>query len=56
MVILANSGEGIPELLLLLVQWAQKMMIKRLTYSEKVQVCFLVSWRDSEKSCLMGGF
>ncbi|KAL6528443.1 hypothetical protein OROHE_015393 [Orobanche hederae] len=34
----AVSGEGIPELLLLIVQWAQKMMIKRLTYSEKVQV------------------
>ncbi|KAL8487024.1 hypothetical protein ACS0TY_023646 [Phlomoides rotata] len=37
----AVSGEGIPELLLLLVQWAQKMMIKRLTYSEKVQCTVL---------------
>nr|GEX90620.1 eukaryotic translation initiation factor 5B-like [Tanacetum cinerariifolium] len=28
----AISGQGIPELLLLLVQWAQKMMIEKLTY------------------------
>ncbi|KAL6555892.1 hypothetical protein OROGR_005180 [Orobanche gracilis] len=37
----AVSGEGIPELLLLLAQWAQNMMIKRLTYSEKVQCSVL---------------
>ncbi|KAL1543141.1 photosystem II [Salvia divinorum] len=37
----AISGEGIPDLLLLLVQWAQKTMIKRLTYSEKVQCTIL---------------
>ena len=32
------SGEGIPDLLLLLVQWAQKTMTKKLTYSDEVQV------------------
>ncbi|XP_057775917.1 eukaryotic translation initiation factor 5B-like [Salvia miltiorrhiza] len=37
----AISGEGIPDLLLLLVQWAQKTMIKRLTYSEEVQCTVL---------------
>ncbi|KAG6438119.1 hypothetical protein SASPL_103055 [Salvia splendens] len=37
----AKSGEGIPDLLLLLVQWAQKTMIKRLTYSEEVQCTIL---------------
>ncbi|KAG6384626.1 hypothetical protein SASPL_155548 [Salvia splendens] len=37
----AISGEGIPDLLLLLVQWAQKTMIKRLTYSEEVQCTIL---------------
>lgn len=35
-----NSGEGIPDLLLLLVQWTQKTMVERLTYSNEVQVCF----------------
>ncbi|KAG6408498.1 hypothetical protein SASPL_131511 [Salvia splendens] len=34
-------GEGVPDLLLLLVQWAQKTMIKRLTYSEEVQCTVL---------------
>ncbi|XP_073146136.1 eukaryotic translation initiation factor 5B-like [Henckelia pumila] len=33
----AISGEGIPDLLLLLVQWTQKTMIERLTCSNKVQ-------------------
>ncbi|KAL1561545.1 photosystem II [Salvia divinorum] len=37
----AISGEGIPDLLLLLVQWTQKTMITRLTYSEKVQCTVL---------------
>ncbi|KAL6546339.1 hypothetical protein OROMI_022060 [Orobanche minor] len=37
----ALSGEGIPDLLLLLVQWAQKTMIKRLAYSEKVECTVL---------------
>ncbi|KAH6768318.1 eukaryotic translation initiation factor 2 family protein [Perilla frutescens var. frutescens] len=37
----AISGEGIPDLLLLLVQWAQKTMVKRLTYSEDVQCTVL---------------
>ncbi|XP_042008653.1 eukaryotic translation initiation factor 5B-like [Salvia splendens] len=37
----AISGEGVPDLLLLLVQWAQKTMIKRLTYSEEVQCTVL---------------
>ncbi|KAI3826329.1 hypothetical protein L1987_00376 [Smallanthus sonchifolius] len=33
----AISGEGIPEMLLLLIQWAQKTMVKELTYSSEVQ-------------------
>lgn len=33
------SGEGIPDLLLLLVQWAQKTMEDKLTYVDEVQVC-----------------
>ncbi|KAL7208589.1 hypothetical protein ACSBR1_030346 [Camellia fascicularis] len=33
-----NSGEGIPDLLLLLVQWTQETMIGKLTYSNEVQV------------------
>ncbi|KAL1561509.1 photosystem II [Salvia divinorum] len=37
----AISGEGIPDLLLLLVQWAPKTMIKRLTCSEKLQCTVL---------------
>ncbi|KAL8550816.1 hypothetical protein ACS0TY_000041 [Phlomoides rotata] len=36
-----NNAEGVPELVLLLVQCAQKRMTKRLTYSEKVQACVL---------------
>lgn len=35
----SNSGEGIPDLLLLLVQWTQKTMIEKLTYSNEIQVC-----------------
>ncbi|KAI8003628.1 Eukaryotic translation initiation factor 5B [Camellia lanceoleosa] len=34
----AISGEGIPDLLLLLVQWTQERMIEKLTYSNEVQV------------------
>ncbi|KAK6130654.1 hypothetical protein DH2020_035629 [Rehmannia glutinosa] len=41
LVIVANSGEGIPDLLLLLVQWAQRTMVKRLTYSNEVQCTVL---------------
>ncbi|KAL9174067.1 hypothetical protein ABFS82_02G028300 [Erythranthe guttata] len=37
----AISGEGIPDLLLLLVQWTQKTMIERLTFSNKVQCTVL---------------
>ncbi|KAK6130713.1 hypothetical protein DH2020_035567 [Rehmannia glutinosa] len=37
----AISGEGIPDLLLLLVQWAQRTMVKRLTYSNQVQCTVL---------------
>ncbi|KAI3683661.1 hypothetical protein L1987_84173 [Smallanthus sonchifolius] len=33
----AISGEGIPEMLLLLIQWAQKTMVKELTYISEVQ-------------------
>ncbi|KAI7724474.1 hypothetical protein M8C21_013622 [Ambrosia artemisiifolia] len=37
----AISGEGIPELLLLLIQWAQKTMVKKLTYNSEVQCTVL---------------
>ncbi|KAK4718621.1 hypothetical protein R3W88_016959 [Solanum pinnatisectum] len=37
----AISGEGIPDLLLLLVQWTQKTMVERLTYSSEVQCTVL---------------
>ncbi|CAH1443183.1 unnamed protein product [Lactuca virosa] len=37
----AISGEGIPEMLLLLVQWAQKTMIEKLTYSSDIQCTVL---------------
>ncbi|CAK9134718.1 unnamed protein product [Ilex paraguariensis] len=37
----AISGEGIPDLLLLLVQWAQKTMIEKLTYIDEVQCTVL---------------
>ncbi|KAH6776639.1 eukaryotic translation initiation factor 2 family protein [Perilla frutescens var. hirtella] len=36
-----TDGEGIPDLLLLLLQWAQKTMVKRLTNSEEVQCTVL---------------
>ncbi|KAK9056016.1 hypothetical protein SSX86_027103 [Deinandra increscens subsp. villosa] len=37
----AISGEGIPEMILLLVQWAQKTMIEKLTYSNEIQCTVL---------------
>ncbi|XP_050373833.1 eukaryotic translation initiation factor 5B-like [Argentina anserina] len=37
----AISGEGIPDLLLLLVQWAQKSMVEKLTYSNEIQCTVL---------------
>lgn len=37
----AISGEGIPDLLLLLVQWTQKTMVEKLTYSNEVQCTVL---------------
>ncbi|XP_014754461.1 eukaryotic translation initiation factor 5B isoform X2 [Brachypodium distachyon] len=37
----AISGEGIPDLLLLSVQWAQKKMKERLTFCEKVECTVL---------------
>ncbi|CAI9281073.1 unnamed protein product [Lactuca saligna] len=37
----AISGEGIPEMLLLLVQWAQKTMIEKLTYNSDIQCAVL---------------
>ncbi|VFQ66236.1 unnamed protein product [Cuscuta campestris] len=37
----AISGEGIPDLLLLLVQWAQRTMVERLTFSNEVQCTVL---------------
>ncbi|KAB5531727.1 hypothetical protein DKX38_018397 [Salix brachista] len=35
----AISGEGIPDLLLLLIQWSQKTMIEKLTFRNEVQAC-----------------
>ncbi|XP_059298600.1 eukaryotic translation initiation factor 5B-like [Lycium ferocissimum] len=37
----AISGEGIPDMLLLLVQWTQKTMVEKLTYSNEVQCTVL---------------
>ncbi|ESQ27439.1 hypothetical protein EUTSA_v10018018mg [Eutrema salsugineum] len=37
----AISGEGIPDLLLLLVNWAQKTMVEKLTYVDDVQCTVL---------------
>ncbi|KAL6962451.1 photosystem II [Sarracenia purpurea var. burkii] len=37
----AISGEGIPDLLLLLVQWTQKTMVEKLTYTNEVQCTVL---------------
>ncbi|XP_010539737.1 PREDICTED: eukaryotic translation initiation factor 5B [Tarenaya hassleriana] len=37
----AISGEGIPDLLLLLIQWAQKTMVEKLTYIDEVQCTVL---------------
>ncbi|KAK4253110.1 hypothetical protein QN277_010927 [Acacia crassicarpa] len=37
----AISGEGIPDMLLLLVQWTQKTMAQKLTYSDEVQCTVL---------------
>ncbi|KAK1570475.1 hypothetical protein Q3G72_002518 [Acer saccharum] len=37
----AISGEGIPDLLLLLVQWTQKTMVEKLTFSNVVQCTVL---------------
>ncbi|CAL5386470.1 unnamed protein product [Camellia sinensis] len=37
----AISGEGIPDLLLLLVQWTQKTMVEKVTYSNEVQCTVL---------------
>ncbi|XP_071716410.1 uncharacterized protein [Rutidosis leptorrhynchoides] len=37
----AISGEGIPEMLLLLIQWAQKTMVEKLTYTSDIQCTVL---------------
>nr|XP_016475260.1 PREDICTED: eukaryotic translation initiation factor 5B-like [Nicotiana tabacum] len=37
----AISGEGIPDMLLLLVQWTQKTMVERLTFSNEIQCTVL---------------
>lgn len=37
----AITGEGIPDLLLLLVNWAQKTMVEKLTYVDEVQCTVL---------------
>ncbi|KAI8562803.1 hypothetical protein RHMOL_Rhmol03G0063800 [Rhododendron molle] len=41
----AISGEGIPDLLLLLVQWTQKTMVEKLTFSNEVQVPIVTTIR-----------
>ncbi|BBH08867.1 eukaryotic translation initiation factor 2 family protein [Prunus dulcis] len=41
----AISGEGIPDMLLLLVQWTQKTMVEKLTYSNEVQGPIVTSIR-----------
>ncbi|WOG98187.1 hypothetical protein DCAR_0417528 [Daucus carota subsp. sativus] len=43
----AISGEGIPDMLLLLVKWCQKTMVDKLTYSEKLQ-CTVLEVKASE--------
>ena len=35
------SGEGIPDLLLLLIQWSQKTMVEKLTFRNEVQASFI---------------
>ncbi|KAI9200147.1 hypothetical protein LWI28_003411 [Acer negundo] len=37
----AISGEGIPDMLLLLVQWTQKTMVEKLTFSNEIQCTVL---------------
>ncbi|XVF45846.1 hypothetical protein PTKIN_Ptkin02bG0239800 [Pterospermum kingtungense] len=37
----AINGEGIPDLLLLLVKWTEKTMVEKLTYSDEVQCTVL---------------
>lgn len=37
----AKSGEGIPDLLSLMVYWTQKSMVEKLTYSKEVQCTVL---------------
>lgn len=37
----AITGEGVPDLLLLLVQWAQKTMIEKLTFSNEIECTVL---------------
>ncbi|XP_039018963.1 eukaryotic translation initiation factor 5B-like isoform X2 [Hibiscus syriacus] len=37
----AVTGEGIPDLLLLLVQWTQKTMVEKLTFSDEVECTVL---------------
>jgi translation initiation factor 5B len=37
--IIFTSGEGIPDLLMLLVRWVPKIMMERLTYVNTVEVC-----------------
>jgi len=43
------SGEGIPDLLLLLVQWAQKTMEEKLTFVDEVQVMYFDLCAITEK-------
>ncbi|CAI0457358.1 unnamed protein product [Linum tenue] len=39
--VILHSGEGIPDLLLLLVQWTQKTMVEKLTFSNEIQCTVL---------------
>jgi len=47
------SGEGIPDLLLLLVQWAQKTMEEKLTFVNEVQVMYFDLCAITEKNAFL---
>jgi hypothetical protein len=41
LVLLSSRGEGVPDLLLLLVRWVPEIMIEKLVYDNSVEVCAL---------------
>jgi len=48
-----TSGEGIPDLLLLLVQWAQKTMEEKLTFVDEVQVMYFDLYCAITEKCIL---